>query len=316
MTHSMQTPLFERVYDMYNVSFQGGLMYIQPIDIATTRVLQRHLRYKLHSQSLASQFSPIDIVAKPYKCDGTMARIAFIKPYHTDNLFHLLNENVLPLVTTLFGYGNVTLVTMKDHGNGGHYLPHWKHMLDLLQIRNVVSYESFVRRKTCVGHAIWGLGVKPYWSSQRRFHTHSALLYRRMVFSGLPDVPNEQSLYLARNVKNDRELANPDRFVEETGLLKYHATCPVMAQMAFLRNCRAIVGMHGAGLTNVIYMNHPALLEIHGPHGWDNNYLQRLATGLHGAYVAVYIKNRVANASHVKDALDFVRRVESATLGV
>ena len=209
-------------------------------------------------------------------------------------------------MSTLFMYSDVTLITMEPHGNQGRFLPHWAHMLDLLDIRHVVPYETFVKRNACVGHAIWGIGVKPYWSKQERFHTHAALVYRRLVFRGVPDTPTAPVVYLARTVKDNRELANLKWFLEETGLVAHHASGYLLSQLTFFKNCEGIVGVHGAGLTNVIYMRRPALFEIHGPYGSNSMIYQRMVSGLYGIYETDRLKDMSAHPSLVERVLQFV----------
>ena len=85
LTHSIQTPLHERVYDLHNVSFQHGTLHINTKEHATTQLLRHHLNFKLHSASLASRFPDTEIVNRPFTCDARIQRAAFVKPYHTNN---------------------------------------------------------------------------------------------------------------------------------------------------------------------------------------------------------------------------------------
>lgn len=88
---------------------------------------------------------------------------------------------------------------------------------------------------------------------------------------------NRQLIYVKRNVGGWRYVLNDadlDRAV--LGLGFHIVQCEKLTlaeQVALFRNAKLIIGMHGAGLTNLMFANKPTVIELRGAYG-GNDYVR------------------------------------------
>lgn len=313
LSHAPETPWHERVYDLYDVVLsRGSVCFATPCrDAHSLRILD-DLGYRLHAASLASRFEAIPIRARCERVgDRRVGVVATIRPYHTNNLFHLLNENILPLASTVGRMERVTLVTVPGHGNGGRApLPHWTHFLSAMGVVEVVPLDT---ASFHIDHMMWGLGVKPMYTATRSLQLHPLLAYRQLVLWTAPHAPEARRMYVHRThqTRRNRELANVEWFRTRCNLDSFSLVGQsVVQQVSLLRYATSIVGMHGAGLANLIFMERPCVVELRGvfARSIDSSHqLRKMTRILGGVYASVEVESDMADANTVNKTLYFLR---------
>lgn len=79
---------------------------------------------------------------------------------------------------------------------------------------------------------------------------------------------------------------------------------PVRQMISFFGQHRMLIGMHGAGLTNMLFMDRPHVVELRSTFGPEWTH-RRMAVGLGGTYSALAIK--ATPAGHLLGAGDVTR---------
>ena len=313
-THVTGYPKFERVYDLRNVHITDSGIGVCARSDETTAHILAEWKNGLPAAALASRSlrAPlITSVCDPCRSFMPSPTIAFIKPYHRNNLFHLFNENIIPLLHTLMGAQNATLFTFQSHGEISWRLPHWSYVLEQLHIREMKASLLSTWRGTCVRHLIWGLGIKPYWSPYQRHWRHGKVVTRSL---GLFNRANQNLgvTFILRARGNVRSLLNLEQL--QRAIPNMSLCCakgmPVRQMISFFGHHRMLIGMHGAGLTNMLFMDRPHVVELRSTFGPEWMY-RNMAVGIGGTYVAMAIN--ATPAGHLLGAGDVTRLKNMAT---
>jgi len=309
-------PVQEHVTDFHNVSIEGNFVnvHIHPSDFESAETL-REMLGTLHPVALASTTLPkpfqLRVWHSPLSCASTSynGSIYFIKPYHVNNMAHLFNENVLPLVETMqFPQDRSrTLVTYPAHGTGGHRaLPIWHQMLQSLRISTTSSDNI---REGCVKHFVWGLGIKPFWHAHRIIQTRRTLVRLRMtLFPALglryPSQSADTMICIRRTSGSQRSLPDESFALVASAM---NSTCnyccdfrkiTLRDQIRLISRASVMIGLHGAGLMNVIFAKKKAVLvELFGSKGITWAVHRRAVQSIHGGYVGVRVTEQRAHHS-------------------
>lgn len=128
------------------------------------------------------------------------------------------------------------------------------------------------------------------------------------------DVSGHQLIYVKRNVGGWRYVLNDGDLDRALMALGFHIVqCEQLTlaeQVGLFRNAKLIVGMHGAGLTNLMFANRPTVIELRGAYGGDD-YV-RLCRALQHNHVLVYCHDQEHNIT--VDIPRLIREIKSQLL--
>jgi hypothetical protein len=321
-------PPHEHVTDFRNVLVQGNQVHVHldPED-KDSEISVQQMDWKLQPAALASfnlpNSFPIRVHRSPLKCQQSVenASLYFIKPYHINNMAHLFNENILPLIDTM-EFPQVArrmLVTFPAHGTRGQSArPIWMATLKALHIETVAHIPQ-----GCVQHLVWGLGVKPFWHPHRLTQSrHTVARFRASIFPALSlrfrSSESQIMLIVRRAAKSQRSLDNTSFALLESALQLPSLHCcdfqktTMRQQLQIISRASLVIGLHGAGLMNVLFAKQNAVLvELFGSKGLTWVVHRRAVQTIQGGYIAVHIEERqshhLLHRSHAQTVRDCVR---------
>jgi hypothetical protein len=128
--------------------------------------------------------------------------------------------------------------------------------------------------------------VYPEYSTNINGHTLSRI--RDLLCFDVQGVEStHQLIYIKRKVGGWRYLLNEREFEQALSDLGFHIVqseqMSLVQQVALFRKAKVIVGMHGAGLTNLLFADNPIVIEMRGAYGGDD-YV-RMCHALHYEHV-------------------------------
>lgn len=311
-------PYAEHVTNLDNVAIASGTVHVH-INPADNESLHwaHQLGSSLPAQALAVRSLPgglprlIVRTDKPLRCTAwDVANLFFFQPYHTDNLCHMMNEALLPLMLLVLGVDRkdceVYTYAARGYAARAMELPHFGRILNATCAR-VGKAEAFWRSPAriggenalprCVSRLTWGLGIKPIFNSFRvsEFRMAVSELRGRMIARQLLPGPMPLStpaltITLRRGNSGWRRLRSYSPLEER---FRIDAHCcdfgqPLSAQLELLAAASVVIGLHGAGLTNILFVRDRALLiELKSSYGLNAFEYRKYMQGLSGGYAAV-----------------------------
>lgn len=311
-------PPQEHVTDFHNVYISGKVIHvhIHPEDAGSLSVV-RSFHGKLHPNAIASRTLPFDVNIQVHreasKCaieDQHSSTHYFMKPYHINNLGHMYNENVLPMIETMQfpEQKNRTLVTFLEYGMSGPALPVWFQIWNSLKV-------DVTRRfpQGCIRHLAWGLGIKPFWHPGRlRQSGQTVAKFRQSLFAALlmtSRSKKEINIWIRRNPKNVRSIDDASiRSLASSLNIKITHCCnfnkqTFRDQLLLISRSSLMFGLHGAGLANAIFAKRGSILvELFGGYGIGWVTHRRSIQTIGGGYIAAKViearTHHIINESH------------------
>jgi len=257
---------------------------------------------------------------EPARCsEWSDVTAIFIRPRILGNICHMMNENVLPLLEVLGGTDNasaVELFTFPGH-QSQKPLPHWALITKRLARRTAEASTLFgpSSPRRCLGRLLWGSGRKPFYNSFRVTQFREQVRRLRQLLSVPPQPPAaaaapttpRRAIWLQRKRGLHRglqHLGDVERLLASGGggsggggdgrgwEPRISACCdfsaPVVEQVRAVSSADLIVGLHGAGLANVLFGKVGVLLlEYKGFYGVTDFVYRKMTQLVHGGFVAV-----------------------------
>lgn len=315
-------PRDEHVTDLYNVAVSKHAVHvhIHPTDHESL-ARAREFNGSLPAQALARRELPggvprLIVHTSPLHCaTWDSASLFFLQPYHIGNLCHLMNEAVLPLMLLALGVERTDCEVYMYRAAfppafSKKSLPHFGSALNATCAR-VGQAESFwLSPRRCVSRLTWGLGVKPIFSSFRvaSFRKAVSELRSRMMMSrrrlpGSPLWPVSQEppalTITLRRLNGGWRSIRDYSLLEERFRIDAHCCdfqTPLSAQLELLESASVVIGLHGAGLTNILFVrDRPVLIELKPTYGLAAFEYRKYTQSVSGGYAAVHVPTRAAS---------------------
>ena len=188
-------------------------------------------------------------------------------------------------------------------------LPHWRLFTDQLARATAPAAAMFASGgERCVTRLLWGGGRKPFYNSFRvePFREQLRRLRRMLVLPQLTPILDQsaprRAIWIRRKRGLHRGLQNlgeVEALLAERGMHegwrwepRVGACCdfaaPLREQARVIGAADLIIGLHGAGLANVLFARRGAiLLEYKGFYGITDFVYRKMVQLVHGGFVAV-----------------------------
>ena len=272
-----------------------GHLSARALGAKDSAALGRRIAVQVHNQPVwCSQWDDVTAV--------------FIRPRILTNICHMMNENILPLLEVLNGTTSpVELFTFPGH-HSDKPLPHWRLFTERLATTTAPAAALFaLGGERCVSRLLWGSGRKPFYNSFRvePFREQLRRLRRMLLAPQLTPTPFDTAPRRAIWIQRKRGLQRGLRSLGDVEALlargeirgrgwepRVVACCdfasPLREQVRVISGADLIVGLHGAGLTNVLFARRGALLlEYKGFYGITDFVYRKMVQLVHGGFVAV-----------------------------
>ena len=306
---------------------------LQPSDGESRRAL-RALRLddgKLPEQAIATPIglSPfrlgleVNTTTEPTACEWEPTAVFFLRLYNAGNLCHLLNEALLPLLhlalpvsppREIYYFGALRDPTAKHKP-----LPIFETVARQLgRVAPIHEFFNDLQKKgsRCVSHLTWGLGIKPFYNSFRVDELRRAAGSLRQLLLGRMRVPlpgaAPTTIFITRRAKRSRhtshtgELALAQRSIPDLEPLRKQIaidelccdfSAPLQEQLTIISRASVLLGLHGAGLANVIFAREGAILiEFKGDYGLTDFVYRKYSQANFGGWAILHIEE--TNKAH------------------
>ena len=303
---------------------------LQPSDGESRRAL-RALRLddgKLPEQAIATPIglSPfrlgleVNTTTEPTACEWEPTAVFFLRLYNAGNLCHLLNEALLPLLhlalpvsppREIYYFG-----ALRTRRQSTSLYQSLRRSLASLPRRAIHEFFNDLQKKgsRCVSHLTWGLGIKPFYNCFAS--TSSAVLPARCAscFSGgcafhcRAQLTRLSSSRRAKRscTSHTGELALAQRSIPDLEPLRKQIaidelccdfSAPLQEQLTIISRASVILGLHGAGLANVIFAREGAILiEFKGDYGLTDFVYRKYSQANFGGWAILHIEE--TNKAH------------------
>ena len=177
-------------------------------------------------------------------------------------------------------------------------LHHWTAVSGLMAAIVAPAEDFFAGKRRCVSRLTWGLGPKPFFNAFLVNATRTAVRFIRGLLSprvlALPPMPSTASTITIRRTGAGRSLADYSRL---EALFRIDAHCcdfsaPLFEQLKLISQAGVVIGVHGAGLTNVLFVRErPVLIELKGSYAITAFEYRKYTQCVYGGFAAVSIND-------------------------
>lgn len=239
----------------------------------------------------------------------------FAKPYHTieggiwvtdewsGEYFHWLTDALTRLIMVEPAYSGYPVLLPARY----EQIPYIRASLDILHVK-ACYYDP--RKRLAVKELV----LPGHTAPTGNYHVPSIHRLRERLMTNTPAAATKK-IYVSRRKAGKRTVLNESAVVELLLGHGYEAHCfedySFAGQLALMCQAKALIGLHGAGLTNMLFMQGKGqVLELRNNDDAHNNCFFSLASALEHRYYYLTNKGSLADTHHADVWVDIARLAE------
>ena len=268
LPQTIETPI-----RFHNVLFNHNTLHLFAPSQKTRRLLTKLPSYKIYKNWKIKRIDPPRLLVYDHEYMGPSCdRIGFFySPWVQNNMFHLHNDNIIPLIETIRNTPDCSNTTLKCNGTTTLYSFDYDSYRKPVAAANALS-KLFDRQerwaslqaKTCFKTLVWGRGRLGFYDDNPDV-VNSVKALRKITYSPYQGLSvMKYALYMPRS-PGSRHISDPRNIFRACNIMKI--TCiPCCnwknwsASLDLIAGASAIIGPHGAGLANILYAQPGATL--------------------------------------------------------